>query len=63
MKNAHNSNIHFDYKDTDLLSNYINPHGRIHNRRRTELPAHKQRELATAIKRARQMALMPYVAE
>ena len=52
--------VHFDYKNVQLLGEYINPHARILNRRRTELSARKQRELATAIKRARFMALMPY---
>lgn len=52
--------VHFDYKNIGLLGEYINPHARILNRRRTELSARKQRELATAIKRARFMALMPY---
>jgi small subunit ribosomal protein S18 len=56
-----NNDIHFDYKDADTLKDYINPHARMYNRRRTELPANKQRELARAIKRARQMALMPFI--
>jgi len=55
--------IHFDYKNTDLLGEHINPHARMLNRRRTHLSARKQRELATAIKRARFMALMPYISE
>ena len=59
MPNGHD--VHFDYKDVDLLSQYINPHARMFNRRRTELPARKQRELARVVKRARQMALMPYI--
>lgn len=54
--------VHFDFKNVDLLSEYINPHARIMNRRRTELSGRMQRELATAIKRARFMALMPYTA-
>ena len=53
--------LHFDYKNVVLLQEYINPHARILNRRRTTLSARKQRELATAIKRARFLALMPYV--
>jgi small subunit ribosomal protein S18 len=53
--------LHFDYKNVDLLAEHINPHARILNRRRSGLSARKQRELATAIKRARFMALMPYV--
>ncbi|MBI4086835.1 30S ribosomal protein S18 [Candidatus Kaiserbacteria bacterium] len=54
--------LHFDYKNVVLLEEYINPHARILSRRRTQLSARKQRELATAIKRARFMALMPYSA-
>lgn len=54
------NDIHFDYKNVALLAEYINPHARILNRRRTTLSARKQRELAQAIKRARFMALMPY---
>ncbi len=63
MKKKDSNQIHFDYKDTALLHNYVNPHGRMYNRRRTELSARKQRELARAVKRARVMALMPYIAE
>lgn len=46
------SDIHFDYKNVLLLQEYINPHARILNRRRTTLSARKQRELAQAVKRA-----------
>jgi small subunit ribosomal protein S18 len=53
--------VHFDYKNVELLSEYINPHARILNRRRTNLTARDQRCLAEAIKRARTMALMPYI--
>lgn len=60
MKNGHD--INFDYKNVSLLKTYTNPHARMFNRRRTELPAHKQRQLARAVKRARQMALMPFIA-
>jgi small subunit ribosomal protein S18 len=50
-----------DYKDTDTLKRFINPHGKIMPRRRTGLNAANQRELAQAVKRARFMALMPYI--
>ena len=53
--------LHFDYKNVELLGEHVNPHARMLNRRRTQLSARKQRQLATAIKRARYMALMPYV--
>lgn len=55
------ADLHLDYKNVELLSDYVNPHARMLNRRRSGLAARTQRQLATAIKRARFMALMPYV--
>ncbi len=52
---------YFDYKDIITLNNYVNPHARILNRRRSGLKAKQQRNLARAIKRARFMALIPYI--
>lgn len=51
----------FDYKDVETLKKFINPHGKIMPRRRTGLSAAAQRSLAQAIKRARFMALLPYI--
>ena len=50
-----------DYKDVETLKKFINPHGKIIPRRRTGLSAHAQRNLAEAVKRARFMALLPYI--
>lgn len=50
-----------DYKETAKLGTYISNRGKIEPRRRTGTCARHQRELATAIKRARQIALLPYV--
>lgn len=50
-----------DYKDVKLLSRYISERGKIVPSRITAVSAKKQRELARAIKRARVMALLPYV--
>ncbi len=50
-----------DYKDTDTLKKFLNPHGKIMPRRRTGLSAANQRALAQAVKRARFMALLPYI--
>ena len=50
-----------DYKDTELLKKFLNPHGRVLNRNRTHLNAHTQRKLANAVKRARFMGFLPYV--
>ena len=52
---------HIDYKDTDILKRFLNPHGRILNRRVTGLTAKNQRAVTLAIKRARFMGLMPYI--
>lgn len=51
---------HIDYKDTELLKNFLKTHGRITQRMNTGAIAKEQRKLATAIKRARFMALLPY---
>jgi small subunit ribosomal protein S18 len=50
-----------DYKDTETLKKFLNPHGKIMPRRRTGLSSANQRALAEAIKRARFMALLPYI--
>ncbi len=52
-----------DYKDVELLKRFISGNGKIIPRRVTGTSAKYQRILATAIKRARQMALLPYVAD
>ena len=50
-----------DYKDLKLLGRYVSERGKIVPSRITAVSAKKQRELATAIKRARNLALMPFV--
>src|SRR3954447_14713752 len=50
-----------DYKDTKLLQRFISERGKIVPSRITAVSAKKQRELAQAIKRARFLALLPYV--
>ena len=50
-----------DYKDPSLLWRYISDRGKILPRRRTGTCAKHQRTLAVAIKRARHLALLPYV--
>ncbi len=49
-----------DYKDVDLLKDFITEQGKIIPSRITGTRAHYQRQLATAIKRARFLALLPY---
>lgn len=50
-----------DYKDVKLLQRYVSERGKIVPSRITAVSAKKQRELAQAIKRARFLALLPYV--
>lgn len=52
-----------DYKDTNTLKKYISDRGKILPRRVTGACAKHQRKITTAIKRARQIALLPYSAD
>ena len=52
-----------DYKDSSKLSQFISSRGKIEPRRRSGSCAKHQRALATAIKRARHLALLPYVGD
>lgn len=52
-----------DYKDVDTLKRFITERGKILPRRITGVSAHHQRLLSKAIKQARHMALIPFVAE
>lgn len=54
---------HIDYKDANLLRPYISDRGKIAPRRKSGACARHQRRLATAIKRARHLALLPYMVE
>jgi len=49
-----------DYKDTALLRTFISERGKIRSRRVTGLTVQQQRQVAIAIKNAREMALLPY---
>ncbi|MFD3555960.1 30S ribosomal protein S18 [Streptomyces goshikiensis] len=51
---------YIDYKDTDLLRKFISDRGKIRSRRVTRVTAQQQRQLALAVKNAREMALLPY---
>ncbi|HEX4839657.1 MAG TPA: 30S ribosomal protein S18 [Rhabdochlamydiaceae bacterium] len=54
---------HIDYKDLDTLYRFITERGKILPRRITGVSATNQRKLVNAIKRARYMALVPFVSE
>jgi small subunit ribosomal protein S18 len=55
--------VYFDYKDSKILQRYINMYGQIEPISKTGLSAKQQRQLATAVKRARHLALLPFVAQ
>jgi small subunit ribosomal protein S18 len=52
-----------DYKDANQLRRYVSEKGKIRSRRITGACRRHQRQVAVAVKRAREMALLPYVAE
>lgn len=54
---------HIDYKDVELLKKFLTPHGRMISSRKSGVDAKNQRKLATAVKRARFMGFLPYVAQ
>ncbi len=54
---------HIDYKDSSNLSRFVNEFGRMRPRRQTGTCAKHQRSLAIAIKRARHIALLPFVTD
>ena len=54
---------YIDYKDVAKLRRYLSERAKILPRRVTGTCAHHQRELTTAIKRARQVALLPYTSD
>ena len=55
--------VYFDYKDVKTLQRYVNPYGQIEPIGKTGLSAKQQLQLAVAIKRARHLALLPFVAQ
>lgn len=61
-KRFKNDVSYFDYKEVKVLQRYVNIYGQIEPAAKTGLSAKQQRQLATAIKRARHLALLPFVA-
>ena len=54
---------YIDYKDADFLLKFVNEQGKILPRRLTGTSAKFQKKIAAAVKRARHLALLPYVAD
>lgn len=60
IHNAPDGKMFADYKDIDDLRRLMTPNGKIYSRKRSGVTAKQQRMIASAIKRARYMALLPY---
>ena len=60
---SENNIRHIDYKDTEILKKFLNPHARMISRKKSGVSAKSQRQLTVAVKRARFMGLLPYVAK
>ena len=62
VKTSASGKNYVDYKDTETLRKLVSGNGKILSRKRTGVTAMDQRMISQAVKRARFMALMPYVA-
>lgn len=54
---------YIDYKDVEILKRFLNPNGKILNHKRTGVTAKNQRKLTKAVKYARFLGLLPFVAK
>lgn len=54
---------YFDYKDIKTIQRFVNQFGQIESRKKTGLNESQQRQLARAIKKARHIALLPFVSK
>ncbi|KKT24523.1 MAG: 30S ribosomal protein S18 [Candidatus Nomurabacteria bacterium GW2011_GWF2_43_8] len=52
---------YIDYKDVEILKKFLNPNGKIVSHKRTSVTSKNQRALASAVKRARFLGLLPFV--
>lgn len=60
-KSKSDPSLYFDYRDSKILQRYLDAYGRIEPIAKTGLSAKQQRQLAVAVKRARHIALLPFV--
>ena len=54
---------YIDYKEIEILKKFLNPNGKIMNHRRTGVTSKNQRALTQAVKNARFLGLLPFVAK
>jgi small subunit ribosomal protein S18 len=66
MQQNHSQNLshirYVDYKDVETLKKFISSYGKILPRKRTGVPVKVQKQVSLAIKRARFLGLLPYIA-
>ena len=60
-RSKNDPNLYFDYRDIKTLQRYLDIYGRIEPVSKTGLSAKQQRQLAVAVKRARHLALLPFI--
>jgi len=60
---GHHELEYVDYKDVELLKRYLNEQGKLLPRRVTNVSSNFQRQLTRAVKRARHLALIPFVSD
>lgn len=58
---SQNNIRYIDYKDLEILKKFLGPQGNLLSKNKTGVAAKYQRQLATAVKRARFMGLLPYI--
>ncbi|MBQ3325757.1 30S ribosomal protein S18 [Candidatus Saccharibacteria bacterium] len=61
-KAKNDSDLYFDYRDVKTMQRYIDAYGRIEPISKTGLSQKQQKQLTVAVKRARHLALLPFVA-
>ncbi|MBR2588863.1 30S ribosomal protein S18 [Candidatus Saccharibacteria bacterium] len=61
-KTKNDPTLYFDYRDVKTLQRYVDAYGRLEPISKTGLTQKQQRQLAVAVKRARHLALLPFVA-
>lgn len=61
-KTKNDPDLYFDYRDVKTLQRYVDAYGRLEPISKTGLTQKQQKQLAIAVKRARHLALLPFVA-
>lgn len=61
-KAKYDPDLYFDYRDVKTLQRYVDAYGRVEPISKTGLTSKQQKRLVTAVKRARHLALLPFVA-